>query len=128
MVGRLVRLVQRRSARVAFVVVFIAGCAAWGADQRLTAQRVKERQRSDQVVCMFINDTREELRDTIRGDGTGGFTLPPGLLPPEVEQALARSQVAGRKRSEDAIRRLADYDCDAFVRGELPDRTGTTLP
>lgn len=127
MVGRLARAVQRKPARVAFAVVFLAGVMAWGADARLSAARVNDRRESDRVVCMFINDTRAELRDVVRNSG-GGFSLPPGLLPPEVYDALAASAQRGRERSADAIRRLADYDCDAFVRGDLPNRSTIAPP
>ncbi len=123
----MVARVRRRFAIAAFAVLFVSGCVAWGYDQRATELRLAERRRSDAVVCLFLNDTRAEMRGIIRDFTTGSSTaLPPGLLPPELDAAIARSRAdtAGRAASADA--RLADYDCDAFTRGALPSRTPTT--
>jgi hypothetical protein len=113
----------RRQAAVAFLILFVAFVVAWAVNTRQSSERVAERRRSDAVVCLFLNDTRAEVRGVISDFTTGGLTFPPGLLPPQIEEAIAKSREATAGKSVAALRRLADYDCGAFIRGELPSRT-----
>ncbi len=123
MVDRLARLYRSRPTLITFAVVFLAGAIAWGYDQRLGSQRVAERRRDVTTVCMFINDTRFEVRNVIgifTAPSTSPNPAPP--LPPELAELIRSSQEQSLQRAKAAQARLGDYDCDAFLRGEVPNR------
>ncbi len=116
------RAVKRRPVLLAFLVLSLAFTAAWGYDQRRTDQRTEERRRDTTTVCEFLNDTRFEVRGVIALFTTGNPTSPPLQLPPELAELVRASQAQTLERAKAAQARLTDYDCEAFLRGEVPRR------
>ncbi len=124
MVRSVQSLVRRRPVATAFLVLFLAFSLGFLYDQRLSDERVRQRRESDRVVCMFLNDTRAELRGILRdSSGANTGTAPSSVvLPPDLQRYVDEQRAASRARIKEQEQRLADYDCDAFIRGDIPNR------